>query len=321
MTVKADGDHGVLLVRSGGAKAVPEWQAAFAALLPGLTVRGWDDPAVDPATVRYVLVWEPDAGRLAGYPNLELIFSSAAGVDHITADPHLPRHVPIVRMGADEMAQTVSEYVCLAALAILRDVPRLLDARQARRWDPYELPRTARDVQVGIMGMGRIGTVSAGMLRALGFRVSGWTRDRRDVPGVQCFAGADGLAPFLGAADILACILPDTAQTRGMLDARRLAMLKPGASVVNVGRGTLVVLPDLIAALDSGHLNLAVLDVFDPEPLAADSPAWTHPRIMATSHVAGYASRPARAEAVVNGILAHRAGGRPANLFEPARGY
>jgi glyoxylate/hydroxypyruvate reductase A len=312
--------QGLMLVKSGGAAALPEWQACFAAHTPGLAVRYWDDPAVDPDAVTYVLVWEPEPGRLKRYRNLRVIFSSAAGVDHITRDPELPR-VPIVRMASDETAQTMGEYVCFAALSILRDARRIAAAQTERRWDPFDAPRIAPQTRVGLMGLGNIGTVAARMLQALGFPVSGWARNRKAVDGVTTFAGAAELDAFLAQSDIVVGLLPGTAETRGLLDARRLTLLPRGAGVINAGRGSLIVMPDLIAALDSGHLAAAVLDVFDPEPLPADDPAWRHPKITVTSHVAGFASRPARARAVAKALIAYERGEPIPNLYQPERGY
>ena len=316
-------DHGpVLLVRSGGAAALPDWQAAFAELLPEVDVRGWDDPQVDPARVEYVLVWEPEPGRLARYPNLRVVFSSAAGVDHILRDPGRPAHLPIIRMGADETAQTVGEYACLGALMILRDLPRIAAAQRAVRWEPFEPARTAPRTRVGIMGLGRIGQVAAGMLQGIGFAVHGWARQpRAPGSGVRCFAGAAQLDAFLAETDILVAILPDTPETRGLLDARRLAALPRGAGIVSVGRGTLIVAADLIAALDAGQVSLAVLDVFETEPLPPEDPAWRHERIVVSAHVAGYASRRARAEWVAHCVGLHRAGAALPNLYDPGRGY
>jgi glyoxylate/hydroxypyruvate reductase A len=174
--------QGVLLVKSGGSAAVPDWQAQFAKVCPGLDVRDWNDTTVDPGSVAYVLVWEPDPGRLATYPNLRVIFSSAAGVDHLTRDTDLPRHVPIVRMGAGEAGQTMGEYVCLAALALLRDYRRLVDAQAQSRWDPFEGARTAPQTRIGILGFGNLGRRAAAMLRGLGFPVAGWARTPRDEP-------------------------------------------------------------------------------------------------------------------------------------------
>lgn len=311
----------LLLVKSGGPAALPEWRHAFGQLLPALDVRWWDDPSVRPQDVTYALVWEPEPGRLARYPNLRVIFSSGAGVDHITSDPALPRHVPIVRNASGQTARSVAEYVCFAALGLLRDLPRLLAARDAHRWDMWEGSRTAESVRVGVLGMGNIGTLAAQMLRGLGFAVSGWARTARSVDGIDVVAGDAALPGFLARSDILVGLLPDTPATRGLLSAERLALLPPGAGVINAGRGSLVVIDDLIAALDRGHLSGAILDVFDREPLPPLAPVWAHPRILVTSHVAGFATRPARA-AYVAGVIAGLARGeRPAHLYQPERGY
>jgi glyoxylate/hydroxypyruvate reductase len=313
--------RGLLLVKSGGDEAVPEWQAGFRAAAPELEVRGWNDPSVDPDAVTYVLVWEPEPGRIAGYRNLRVIFSSAAGVDHIVRDPTVPTHLPIVRMVSEETSQTLGEYCCLAALSILRDYPRMIAAQAERRWDTYEPPHTARDKRVGIMGFGTIGQVAARMLGGLGFQLAGWARTRKSADGVTMFAGDDELAAFLSTCDIVVNLLPDTPETRGILDARRLAMLPRGAGVVNGGRGTAIVLPDLIAALDSGQIGAAVLDVFEEEPLPADNPAWNHPRITVTGHLAGYASRRARAASVAATLAALERGEIIPHMYDRARGY
>ncbi|CAN5666847.1 glyoxylate/hydroxypyruvate reductase A [soil metagenome] len=313
--------RGLLLVKSGGAAALPEWQARFAERAPDLEVRGWDDPSVDADAVSHVVVWAPEPGRLARYRNLRVIFSSAAGIDHITGDPTLPRAVPIVRMATEETSQTMGEYVCLAALSILRDGHRLAAAQAARRWDPFELPHTALDKRVGILGLGTIGEVAARMLRGLGFTVAGWTRSARAVDGMDVHFGEDGLDRLLAESDILVGLLPETTQTRGLIDGARLARMPRGAGIVSAGRGSLIVMPDLIAALDEGQIGAAWLDVFEPEPLPADHPAWNHPRITVTSHVAGFASRRARARAVVAALEAHERGEALPNLYQPDRGY
>jgi len=312
---------GVMLVKSGGVAAMPDWRAQFARFCPALDVRYWNDSTVDPDSVRYVLVWEPDLGRLAAYRNLRVIFSSAAGVDHLTRDPDLPRHVPIVRMGAGEAAQTMGEFVCLAALALLRDYRRIVDAQLRRRWDPFDAPRTALQTHVGILGLGNLGRRAAAMLQALGFSVAGWARGPRIEPGIPIAAGMDALPDFLAATDILVGLLPETPETAGLINAERIACLPQGASIINAGRGSLIVMDDLIVALDAGHLSGAVLDVFDTEPLPPEHPAWRHPRIGITSHLAGFASRPARAAYVAEALAAHTQGREMPNLYKPERGY
>jgi glyoxylate/hydroxypyruvate reductase A len=185
----------------------------------------------------------------------------------------------------------------------------------------WEGERTAEMVRVGILGMGKIGALTATMLRGLGFAVSGWARTAKAIDGVEVAAGDAALPGFLARSDILVGLLPDTAATRRLLDAERLALLPPGAGVINAGRGSLVVIDDLIAALDRGHLAGAVLDVFDPEPLPPEAPAWSHPRILVTSHVAGFASRQARAGYVAEVIAGLARGESPAHLYQPERGY
>lgn len=311
----------VLLVRSGGEAAVPEWQACFREFAPHLDVRWFDDPTVRPEDVRYVLAWEPPHGRLAAMPNLRLICSSAAGVDHITDDPGCPLHVPICRMGSDETAQRMGEYIALGCLCLLREMKAIVEDQAARRWRNFDAPRIATETRVGIMGLGNLGRRSAVMLAGLGFIVSGWTRTRRGAPGVTAFAGAGERDAFLAQSDILVNLLPDTAETRGMIDARALSLLPQGAGVVNAGRGPQLVIPDLIAALDRGHLSGAVLDVFDVEPLPADDPLWAHPKVIVTPHLASNASRRARARYVADAILAFERGETPPNIYDPARGY
>jgi glyoxylate/hydroxypyruvate reductase A len=311
----------LLLVKSGGKAAVPEWQAHFAEAAPWLDVRWWDDPGVDPDDVDYILVWEPQPGRIARLRKLRVIFSSAAGVDHIVGDPELPRHLPIVRMATGENAQTMGEYVCLAALMILRDYPRMVALRTARDWVEFEPPRTALNTRVGILGLGHLGQAAARMLRGLGFQVAGWSRSRKELPEVGSFAGIEELNLFLGQSDILVGLLPDTPETRGLIDARRIARLPRGAGIINAGRGSLVVISDLIAALDSGHLDSAVLDVLEFEPPPPDHPAWSHPRIIVTTHIAGYASRRDRAFHVAAAIAAFERGEELKNVYQPERGY
>lgn len=300
---------------------MPEWQDCFRQVAPELDVRCWDDPAIDAGQVRYALVWEPDHGRLARLPNLRLILSSGAGVDHITADPAWPRHVGIVRMGGADTVQRMGEYVCLGALSLLRGMKRIVDAQAARRWDTFETPCSAGDTRAGVMGLGNLGARAAAMLRDLGFVTAGWSRGRKSIPGVECFAGDGALDAFLARTDILVCLLPGTPDTRGIIGAASIAKLPPGAAVVNAARGGHVVLPDLLAALDAGHLSGAFLDVFEPEPLPPGHPVWTHSKVIVTPHVASLPSRRERARYVAEAIAMFERGEAPPNLYDPARGY
>nr|WP_245216808.1 glyoxylate/hydroxypyruvate reductase A [Neoroseomonas nitratireducens] len=310
-----------MLVKSGGEGALPEWKAHFAEFAPGLELRWWDDPALDPEAVDFALVWDPEPGRLARFPRLRAIFGSGAGVDLITADPGLPRHVPLVRCVPPEATQRMGEFVCWAVLSLSRDARRMAIAQARATWDYFEAPFAAAERTVGIMGLGAMGQRAAEMLRGLGVPVIGWSRTPKELPGIETFAGAAGRDAFLARSEVLVCLLPATPETQGILAAPLLARLPRGAGLVQVGRGAQQVLPDIIAALDEGQLSGAVIDVFEPEPLPPESLAWTHPRIIVTPHVGSLPNRRERARYVADCIARVTRGEALPNLYDPARGY
>ncbi|MFT8246554.1 2-hydroxyacid dehydrogenase [Roseomonas sp. BN140053] len=311
----------ILLVKSGGEETVPRWRAEFLAADPRLDVRWWDDPSVRPGEVRYVVVWDPEPGRLAALPNLRVVFSSAAGVDNILRDPDWPAHLPLVRMGGEEQAQRMAEFVTWACLGLLRGARLMAANQEASRWKQFAARHTAGERRVGILGLGNLGRAAAAMLRGVSFPVAGWSRSRKVVEGVESFAGAGELDAFLARTDILVCLLPATPETAGLIDAALLAKLPRGAQLVNVGRGGHLVEADLLAALDGGHLAGALLDVFPEEPLPDSSPFWWHPKVTVTPHVASLPSLGSRARFVAAAIAAHERGAPLPNLYDPARGY
>ncbi|WP_431285333.1 2-hydroxyacid dehydrogenase [Humitalea sp. 24SJ18S-53] len=308
----------VLLVKSGGAAGFEGWRSAFAEAMPELELRFWDDP-IAPEAVDYVMVWDPEPGRLAEFPNLRIVFSSAAGVDNITRDPIWPRHLPLVRMGGAETSQRMGEFIAWACLSLLRSGRRMALAQARAEWNNFDVPFCAPQRRVGIMGMGNLGAHAARVLEAIGFPVAGWSRSRK--AEIESYAGAEELPAFLARTDILVCLLPSTPETAGLISASLFAQLPPGAALVNAGRGSHVVLPDLLAALDSEHLSGAVLDVFDTEPLPPEAPVWAHPKVIVTPHIASLAARGERARYVAQAIRDHAAGLPLPNLFDPEKGY
>ena len=311
----------VLVVKSGGEAAMAQWRECFAACAPGLEVRWWDEPGLRPEAVDYALVWDPEPGRLAALPGLRAVFGSGAGVDGIVADPRYPRHVPLVRMSIPAATERMGEFVGWAALSLLKDARRMAIAQAERRWDEVEPPHRASQRTVGIMGLGNMGCAAARMLRGIGFPVIGWSRGRKAVPGVESYAGAAEMAAFLERSDILVCLLPATAETRGIVNAATLARLPRGAGYVGVGRGMQQRLDDILAALDEGQLAGAVIDVFETEPLPPEHPLWAHPRATVTAHVASLPSRMERAAAVAAAIAGFERGEALPNLYDHARGY
>jgi glyoxylate/hydroxypyruvate reductase A len=311
----------VLLVKSGGPGAIAEWQAAFREFAPDIEVRHWDDPDVAADTVEYVLVWQPEAGRIAQFPRLKTIISAAAGVDHILADASLPPDMPIARMVTQETMQRMAEFTLMSSLMLLKDMPRIIDQQQRQVWQEFATPRTALDTRVGIMGLGALGLACAGLHARMGFDTAGWARSPRSADGIRCYAGNAEQAEFLRRTDILICLLPDTPDTRHIMNADLFRLLPPGAAIINVGRGTHLQQDDLLAALASGHISRALLDVFETEPLPPDSELWRHPRILVTPHVAAIPSRRERARQAAEVIRAAAAGLPIPHEYERQRGY
>ncbi|MDO9708303.1 2-hydroxyacid dehydrogenase [Paracraurococcus lichenis] len=314
-------DRRVMAVKSGGREGFAEWQACFARLDPTLELVYWEEALQRPDSIDYALVWDPDPGCLARMARLRVIFGSGAGVDGILLDPDLPRHVPLVRMAIPEATQRMGEFCCWAVLSLLKDARRMAIAQAARDWDYFEAPGRADLTTVGIMGLGTMGARSAAMLQGIGFRTIGWSRRRKDLPGVESYAGEAELPAFLARTDILVCLLPATPETRRIIRAETLALLPRGAGYVGVGRGMHHDLGDILAALDSGQLSGAMLDVFETEPLPADHPLWAHPRATITPHVASLPTRLERAGYVARSIAGFERGEALPNLYDPARGY
>lgn len=282
-------------------------------------VRGRDDYA--PAAIDYVVGFRPKPGFLASLPNLKAVFSLGAGVDGFLKDPDYPRHVPLVRSVDPNLAIQMAEYVSMQALMIHR-MQRFFDAAQRdHAWRQKMLTRNARDIRIGLLGMGAIGGAIARRLQAFDFLVSGWSRSPKDFAGVKSFAGAAQLNLFLAQCDILVCVLPLTDATRGILNAALFAQLPKGAHVINVARGEHLVEADLLAALDSGQLESAVLDVFGTEPLPPDSLLWGHAKITVTPHIAGITEPAAALAYVEDGIRRAEAGLALDNVVDLDRGY
>jgi glyoxylate/hydroxypyruvate reductase A len=301
------------------AAALARWPPHLTAAFPGHEVRYWPEIG-DKAAIDYALVWHPEPGLLASLPNLRLIVSLGAGIDHILRDPNLPPGVPILRLVDPHMTQAMSEYVALQVLRLHR---RDIDYRAQQAAEEWrELGQAnAAERRVGILGFGTLGQATGRTLQALGFPVAGWTRSAKQVPGFVTYAGAAGLNEMLARSDILVCLLPMTPETENILDGRLFARLPRGAGLVNAGRGRHLVENDLLAALDGGQLSAAVLDVFRDEPLPPGHPFWRHPRIVITPHVAADTHPPTALPIIADAIRDLEAGRPVANLVDPRRGY
>lgn len=297
------------------------WRAAVAKHLPDATLWVWGEDDVDLAAVDYALTWHPEAGLLAKLSNVKAIFNLGAGVDALLQDATLPRTVPIVRLVDPRLASGMTEYVAHWVLHFHRDMPVYARQQTARDWTQHENADTAKR-RVGILGLGELGQAAAHALLMLGFEsIAGWSRSHKHLPGIDSFAGADELDAFLARTEILVCLLPNTQATQGVLNKDTLAKLPPGAFVINGGRGSAVVDADLIAALHSGHLAGAALDVFNDEPLPADHPYWAMDTVFITPHIASLTTADSAARVIAEGIDALEHGGTPANVVDLDQGY
>ena len=281
--------------------------------------------AADPAEVLYAVQWKHAPGSLSRYPNLRVVFSIGAGVDSAFADPALPA-VPVVRMVDDDLTNRMSEWVVLHVLLHHRQ-QRMYDWQQGEKiWDDDSRQPAARDVRVGLLGLGVLGRDAARKLAILGFDVAGWARTEKQIDGIDCFAGPLELDAFLARTDILVCLLPLTPDTRGVLNVGLLRKLARdgrlgGPILLNAGRGGLQVEADILECLEEGSLRAATLDVFEKEPLPQESPLWHHPAVTMTPHNAAISEPGAIVRGIAAQITAFERGEKLENVVDRAVQY
>jgi glyoxylate/hydroxypyruvate reductase len=294
------------------------WAEQFARKMPEMPFRIWPDVG-DAAQVRFLAAWEPPARIEQAFPHLEVLFSVGAGVDQFDFSA-LPPALKVVRMVEPGLTACMCEYVSWAVLSLHRGIPQYLRQQQGSEWKEHPV-RPASSRRVGVMGMGALGRAALAQLRQLGFDCAGWSRSRRSDTGIRSYAGEAELDDFLGATDILVCLLPLTRETRGILSRRVFDALPHGASLVNAARGGHLVQPDLLHALERGQLSAAILDVCDPEPLPQGHPFWNHSRIWLTPHVASATQADTAAEALLHNLRRHEAGLPLKGVVDRAQGY
>ena len=298
---------------------VEAWTAALADALPEMRIRIWPD-IEDPNEIRYALLWKPPATLFEGLESLEVIFSVGAGFDHLLACPTLPAGIPVIRMVEPELTAGMVEYVVFNVLRYHRRMDQYQRFQEQRVWQVLDqIP--AHDTTVGIMGLGVMGAASARVLACMNYRLLGWSRTGKTIPGLQSFVGTEELGQFLAETRILVILLPLSRDTRKLIDRDVLWQLPRGAFLINAGRGELVNQPDLIEALDSGQIAGAALDVFDDEPLPAEHRFWHHPMVVLTPHIASLTNPPTAVEFVAENIERHRAGHPLRYVVDFERGY
>lgn len=300
-----------------------DWKARILDVLPDHSVVGIDEIS-DPADIRYAMVWKPEGGLLAKFPNLEVIFSLGAGVDFLLNDPSLP-NVPVVRVIDPDLTNRMSEYVVLQCLLHHRQVLKYQRYQQAGMWIDIE-DAAAREIRVGILGLGVLGQDAAKKLAMMGYDVAGWSRSAKELEDIPTYHGSDGLDALLARTDILVSLLPHTPETDGLLNLDLFKKLARdgalgGPVLINAGRGKSQRERDIMEALDEGILIGASLDVFEQEPLNDGSPLWSHPSVILTPHNAAASSAKAVTDYIARQLRLYEAGDAMESVVDRGLGY
>lgn len=280
----------------------------------------WIDPEVDqPEKVRMAVVWKHPHGSLYRFPELKVVASMGAGVDHILKDPSLSAHWQVSRIVDEQLSQSMSNYLLAAVLNHHKRLLDYLPLQQRREWGYSDEPE--RGIQVGILGMGALGKDIARKLLHLGFPVAGYSQSRKDVAGVRSYAGEEELPAFLNKVNVLICLLPLTPETRDFLNLSLFRQCRPGTFLINVARGEHLVEEDLPPAIARGYLCGAMLDVFRQEPLPAEHPFWSHPAIFITPHIASITKPDAAIPQIVENYFRLQQGKPLKNTIDRTKGY
>lgn len=296
------------------------WRGLISQYISDLDFRVWPTDIGPKEEIEFALVWRAKLGELRTYPNLKAIFSLGAGVDHLLRDPDLPKNVPIVRLVDPDLTRGMTEYLTQWALYYHRGMHAYRLKQLERNWEPKHYPHPSNR-KIGILGQGVLGKGAAQVFVDLGFDVAGWSRSEKNITGVKSFFGNDGLVPFLARTEILICLLPLTPETTGIINQDTLAHLPNGAFIINAARGAHVVDDDLLAALDSGKIAAATLDVFNPEPLDKNHRYWSHPHVNITPHVASLTNAPTAAGEIAANIKRIQSGDQPLHIVNVKGGY
>jgi glyoxylate/hydroxypyruvate reductase A len=297
-------------------KEKPEfWFPLLQKALPGDRFFAWPD--TNGGDIDVALVATHPRGAFAGLPRLKLIQSLWMGVENIIGDAELPKGVPVARLIDPGMVAAMGETVIACVLDWHRHFWCYRKFQQDRVWKRRR-QYLASDRTIGLLGLGELGTSAAAKLQALGFNVAGWSRRPKSLEGIFC---STDLEEVVRRSNALVCLLPLTGKTKGILNSRILSLMPKDGCVINVARGAHVVVPDLLAALDAGHLARAYLDVFETEPLPADSPLWSHPGVSVTPHIAALTEPRTSVGKIAENLERLRRGEAPLNTVDFAAGY
>lgn len=286
----------------------------------GLNVSVETDPdSNNPEDIKMAVVWKHKPEWLYRYPNLQVVSSMGAGVDHIIADEKLPQDWKIVRIVDPHLTQSMSNYLLAGVLNYHKKLWELKGKQEKKEWAHSNEPE--RPVVAGILGMGELGADIAKKLSALGFQVCGYSNSKKDIPGVKSFAGEQELAGFLQEINVLICLLPLNTHTKGFLNRELFEQCRRGTFLINVARGEHLAEEDLLWAIEHGRISGAMLDVFHQEPLPKDHPFWNHPDILITPHIASVTLADAAIPQIAENYQRILSGEKLINQIDRLKGY
>lgn len=299
-----------------------DWIRALSQALPQANIRAWTRG--DVAQADYALVWHPPVEMLKGR-QLKGVFALGAGVDSILSQLHahpemLPESIPLFRLEDTGMGLQMQEYAVSQVLHWFRRFDDYQALKQQAKWQPLD-EYEREDFTIGILGAGVLGAKVAESLLQWGFPLRSWSRSRKNMPGVTSFAGGEELPNFLDGTRVLINLLPNTPETAGIINTALLNQLADNSYVINLARGVHIVERDLLAALESGKLKGAMLDVFSQEPLPFDNPLWAHPRVAMTPHIAAATRRSEAVAFIAQAIQRIERGETVSGRVDRARGY
>lgn len=292
------------------------WIKVLKAQDPDLEVEVYPE-IIDPDRVEVVMLWNHPEGILASFPNLKLISSMGAGVDHILRDKSVPENIPVVRIVDEKLTFSMTNYVIMGVLNFHRQIRRYQHDKKRKVWD---MSNPEIDVKIGVMGVGALGGDVLDKLSFMGFEVAGFGFSEKENFPYPYFS-KNQLNDFLRSVNVIVCLLPLTPDTEGILNIELFENCQKGTFLINVARGKHLVEEDLILALDNGYLSGALLDVFRTEPLPTDHAFWEDSRIQFTPHIASVTNPAAAAPQVVDNIHRIRTNKPLNNLVIRKRGY
>ncbi|HUH60758.1 MAG TPA: glyoxylate/hydroxypyruvate reductase A [Candidimonas sp.] len=294
------------------------WAGAFASAHPSIEFIAYSSDRAG-VGADYAIVWSPPPALFAQEQRLKAVFNLGAGVDRLLAMRGLPTDLPVIRLEDAGMATQMAEYVLHGLADVSRGFGRYRAAQESGQWTPAQAIDYG-EWPVGVMGLGAIGSEVAQAVAQRGYPTAGWSRTGRSLPGIKTYEGVE-LAAFLTRTRVLVNVLPLTDATRDILDRRHLGLLQRGGYLINVARGAHVVDDDLLALIDAGHLQGALLDVFRQEPLPCDHPYWLHPNVKITPHISAITVRRNTIEQVLRKVDALERGHGVSGIVPRSRGY